>query len=88
MTRDEIVKELKGLVSRIDDTQHVVLLKCNGCHYTDEVTPSRAKRAAESQRGYYCDRCVSFMKGHKKTLLRSFRERFPGEFDISSEDPT
>ena len=62
MEIDEIARELQSLAGRmLHPNKERILRTCNGCGYTDELTPSRAKQADKAHRGYFCDRCLNFM---------------------------
>jgi MinD superfamily P-loop ATPase len=70
MDNKMIAKELQRIAGIITSGSKPTPTVCNGCGYTDYLVPSRKLRAENSQRGYYCDRCSSFLKrqNRKKRL--------------------
>lgn len=64
--RRVVANLLKSLAGRISSHNKLVSVECNGCGYFDDLTPSEAKRVKNTNRGYYCYRCCSFMQRHNK----------------------
>ena len=62
MDNKTIAKELQRIAGIITSTAKPSPVVCNGCGYTDYLMPSRVARVVKSLRGYYCDRCSSFLK--------------------------
>lgn len=74
MDNKMIARELQRIAGIITSNSKPTPMVCKGCGYTDYLTPSRKLRAEKSERGYYCDRCLSFMRRKRREEFRRLME--------------
>lgn len=72
----EIARQLMCLAGQLASReQHPrVTVQCRCCGFKDDIRPSRAKAVRKTQRGYTCDRCLSFSRNMRYAEIRRKRE--------------
>ena len=83
MDNKMIARELQRIAGIITSNSHPTPMVCKGCGYTDYLTPSRLLRAQNTERGYYCDRCASFMK--RQNRRRRLQETTYDQHEVGRE---